>query len=216
MTDTREMIETVAKWLGMKTQFRQLTKIDVESGAESLGPTIECLILPDSGIPIMGGEENVRNYFLVSGCEKAIVDKLRTLSMRAASTHARSGYLAIYAPNPNPGHRCGINICSKNIAGCVNKERAVDNMQFLAASWQDVADLLAEVERLRAENAAFARLERYLSRPNHRAVNIYKNNNDTLVVECTRPDLSVFCAEGPKSDFAAAINAALDAAGAER
>lgn len=28
------------------------------------------------------------------------------------------------------------------------------NQDFLAASWQDVADLIAEVERLRAENAA--------------------------------------------------------------
>lgn len=33
-------------------------------------------------------------------------------------------------------------------------EQSHDDTVFLAASWQDVADLIAEVERLRAENAA--------------------------------------------------------------
>lgn len=33
-------------------------------------------------------------------------------------------------------------------------DEAVSTARFLAASWQDVADLIAEVERLRAENAA--------------------------------------------------------------
>lgn len=41
-------------------------------------------------------------------------------------------------------------------------DEAVNNAIFLAASWQDVADLIAEVERLRAEVAALKLTAKHL------------------------------------------------------
>lgn len=96
-------------------------------------------------------------------------------------------------------------------------DEAVNNAIFLAASWQDVAKLIAEVERLRALNAAFARLERWLACGWGRTAGPIRhvaNYQIDLVGGDDDPDDCGGSGEGPT--LADAINAALDAAGAER
>jgi hypothetical protein len=89
---------------------------------------------------------------------------------------------------------------------------------FLAASWQDVANLIAEVERLRAENAAFARLERWFREsPTTRYCRMADVNDYGFAVHVMDDAESKYSHFGCcKPTIAAAINAALDAAGAER
>ena len=81
-----------------------------------------------------------------------------------------------------------------------------------------IKDLIAEVERLRAENAAFARLEKWLKdHPKLRFVETdYCDKYRMLFVENDDGDAGPQTGTGEGPTLAAAINAALDAAGAPK
>lgn len=74
MDNDRDMIECVAKWLGVKETH----------GRDHTDEGYSCWSL--NGRWIADNDNDYREWFLVSGCEKAVIDKLRQCGIYMAAT----------------------------------------------------------------------------------------------------------------------------------